>query len=200
MKVSIGYRRIPLTKGQYFGRFVHTRTLSINCSASDPRKNVNHMFKVMLILRKYFFSKADWSTKYHRHRFNSELYSKLHRKTPLIARFMGPTWGPPGADRTHEGHMLATWILLTGIPYFDTCPDDILQFMMPTISTKRILILIFIFIRSSQLVDLTGLHPTSTYIHVCYLFLCCGWEKPVRNLYMMLFKTCCRHRKGRLYA
>ena len=27
----------------------------------------------------------------------------------LIARFIGPTWGPPGADRTHVGPMWATW-------------------------------------------------------------------------------------------
>ena len=27
--------------------------------------------------------------------------------TPLIARFMGPTWGPSGADRTQVGPMLA---------------------------------------------------------------------------------------------
>ena len=31
-----------------------------------------------------------------------------------IATFMGPTWGPPGADRTQEGPMLAPWILLSG--------------------------------------------------------------------------------------
>ena len=29
-------------------------------------------------------------------------------------RFMGPTWGPSGADRTHVGPMLAPWTLLTG--------------------------------------------------------------------------------------
>ena len=34
--------------------------------------------------------------------------------TPLIARFMGPTWGPPGADRTQVGPMLAPWTLLSG--------------------------------------------------------------------------------------
>ena len=33
----------------------------------------------------------------------------------LIARFVGPTWGPPGADRTQEGPMLAPWTLLSGI-------------------------------------------------------------------------------------
>ena len=32
---------------------------------------------------------------------------------PLIARFMGPTWGPPGADRTQVGSMLGPWSLLS---------------------------------------------------------------------------------------
>ena len=32
----------------------------------------------------------------------------------LIARFMGPTWGPSGAERTQVGPMLAPWILLSG--------------------------------------------------------------------------------------
>ena len=31
----------------------------------------------------------------------------------LIARFMGPTWGPAGADRTQVGPMWATWTLLS---------------------------------------------------------------------------------------
>ena len=33
---------------------------------------------------------------------------------PLIARFMWPTWGPSGADRTEVGPMLAPWTLLSG--------------------------------------------------------------------------------------
>ena len=33
----------------------------------------------------------------------------------LIARFMGPTWGPSGADRTQVGPMLTPWTLLSGI-------------------------------------------------------------------------------------
>ena len=33
----------------------------------------------------------------------------------LIARFMGPTWGPPGAERTQVGPMLASWSLLYGL-------------------------------------------------------------------------------------
>ena len=32
----------------------------------------------------------------------------------LITRFMGPTWGPPGADKTQLGPMLAPWISLSG--------------------------------------------------------------------------------------
>ena len=32
----------------------------------------------------------------------------------LIAGFMWPIWGPPGADRTQVGPMLAPWTLLSG--------------------------------------------------------------------------------------
>ena len=35
--------------------------------------------------------------------------------TSLIAKFMGLTWDPPGADRTQVGPMVAPWILLSGI-------------------------------------------------------------------------------------
>ena len=35
-------------------------------------------------------------------------------KSILIARFMGPTWGPSGADRTNVGPTLAPWTLLSG--------------------------------------------------------------------------------------
>ena len=39
----------------------------------------------------------------------------------LIAKFMGPTWGPSGADWTQMGPMLAPWILLSGYA------DDLLK-------------------------------------------------------------------------
>ena len=42
------------------------------------------------------------------------LFFNSPRNTTLIARFMGPTWGPPGADRTQVGPMLAPWSLLSG--------------------------------------------------------------------------------------
>ena len=33
----------------------------------------------------------------------------------MIARFIGPTWGPSGADSTQVGPMLAPWTLLSGM-------------------------------------------------------------------------------------
>ena len=35
-----------------------------------------------------------------------------------IAKFMGPTWGPPGSYRPHMGPMLAPWTLLSGLCLF----------------------------------------------------------------------------------
>ena len=43
---------------------------------------------------------------------------KLRLKAPVIslsAKFMGPTWGPPGSCRPQMGPMLAPWTLLSGI-------------------------------------------------------------------------------------
>ena len=39
--------------------------------------------------------------------------SEFSRKS-LLVKFMGPTWGPSGADRTQVGPMLAPWTLLSG--------------------------------------------------------------------------------------
>ena len=39
-------------------------------------------------------------------------------RTTLIARFMGSTWGPSGADRTQVGPMLAPWTFLSGNTQF----------------------------------------------------------------------------------
>ena len=39
---------------------------------------------------------------------------KVRGMQTLTARFMGPIWGPPGADRTQMGPMLAPWTLLSG--------------------------------------------------------------------------------------
>ena len=45
------------------------------------------------------------------HTFSSR---KFIWKCPLIARFMGPIWGPTGADRTKVGPRYAPWTLLSG--------------------------------------------------------------------------------------
>ena len=37
------------------------------------------------------------------------------QKRSQVARFMGPTWGPPGDDRTQVGPMLAPWTVLLGV-------------------------------------------------------------------------------------
>ena len=42
---------------------------------------------------------------------------KVYSDPPLIARFMGPTYGPSGADRTQVGPMLTPWTLLSGRSY-----------------------------------------------------------------------------------
>ena len=55
------------------------------------------------------------------HIFARGIYSEI--TTSLIARFMGPTWGPPGADRTQVGPMLAPWTLLSGL-LRGCCVDD----------------------------------------------------------------------------
>ena len=39
---------------------------------------------------------------------------KAIQSDTLMARFMGPTWGPSGADRTQVGPMSAPWTLLYG--------------------------------------------------------------------------------------
>ena len=36
------------------------------------------------------------------------------KRGPLIARFMGPTWGPPWSCRSQVGPILAPWTLLSG--------------------------------------------------------------------------------------
>ena len=40
---------------------------------------------------------------------------KIYQRLSLIARFMVPTWGPSGVDRTQVGPMLAPWTLLSGM-------------------------------------------------------------------------------------
>ena len=56
-------------------------------------------------------------------------------KVPLIARLMGPTWGPSGTDRTQLGPLLAPLTLLSALASWRLpfCSDNItLQFRVCT--------------------------------------------------------------------
>ena len=56
----------------------------------------------------------------------------------LIARLMGPTWGPSGADRTQVGPMLAPWTLLSGLLLHQFSPKPIQQTPHPTACPKTV--------------------------------------------------------------
>ena len=43
--------------------------------------------------------------------------------TSQIAKFMGPTWGPPGTCRPQMGPILAPWTLLSGALWFTSAPS-----------------------------------------------------------------------------
>ena len=49
------------------------------------------------------------------------LLYKMTMMATLIARFMGPTWGPSGADRTQMGPMLAPWTKYKGLQWQQDC-------------------------------------------------------------------------------
>ena len=84
---------------------------------------------VTIILNGYTFNKTKVSQDFSRSRepfqrttsdqqqlYDTTLIAEETLKKPfLIARFMGPTWGPSGADRTQVGPMLAPWTLLSGM-------------------------------------------------------------------------------------
>ena len=46
---------------------------------------------------------------------SSKVLICTHKNVSLITRFLEPTWGPSGAERTQVGPMLASWTLLSGI-------------------------------------------------------------------------------------
>ena len=68
----------------------------------------------------------------------------------LIARFMGPTWGPSGADRTQVGPMLAPWTLLSGqiLNSQHTCTYRIMY--VNYVCTHKRVILVFIPLCAAQ--------------------------------------------------
>ena len=50
----------------------------------------------------------------------TSVYLYFRHWPSLVARFMGPTWGPSGADRAQVGPMLAPWTLLCGMVWYPT--------------------------------------------------------------------------------
>ena len=89
-------------KGTVTREYFHLMTSSCACSSYIHlySKNCAHGLCVMICCGCLYYSKS-----LHCHRNNS---------TALISRFMGPTWGPSGADKTQVGPMLAPWTLLSG--------------------------------------------------------------------------------------
>ena len=43
----------------------------------------------------------------------NDKHCKMYSMSPQIAKFMGPTWDPPGADRTQVDPEMAPWTLLS---------------------------------------------------------------------------------------
>ena len=67
-------------------------------------------------------------------------YVRALQSTPMIARFMGPTWGPSGADRTQVGPMLAPWTLLSSRTA-TTIKRDIMIILVYLQCTKKMCII-----------------------------------------------------------
>ena len=66
----------------------------------------------------YFGTTLPWINTRKRYQTNNRLADDLRRydvhvKSPQIAKFMGPTWGPPGSCRPQMGPMFAPWTLLS---------------------------------------------------------------------------------------
>ena len=63
--------------------------------------------------------------------------------TSLIARFMGPTRGPSGADRTQVGPMLTPWTLLFGLAYRQstrkTAPIMATRVTYPVVGSEKLM-------------------------------------------------------------
>ena len=76
------------------------------------RDGWNYISRYVYIKRMIIRFEYIYSTTIKKQFFNYRSFS--NHKAPLIARFMGPTRGPSGVDRTQVGPMLAPWTLLSG--------------------------------------------------------------------------------------
>ena len=102
-----GDRWIPRTNGQLGGKCFHLMTSS--CAG------ISILFVITYDATWSKTIKCTWT--WHVAKSGPEhthVDSICVAKPPLIARFMEPTWVPPGANRTQVGPMWATWTLLSG--------------------------------------------------------------------------------------
>ena len=78
-----------------------------------------------------------------------------------IAKFMGPTWGPPGSCQPQMGPMLAPWTLLTGIAFLSG-----LAWLLPQVvaTTTGVLLSVILVILS---------------VHLCVHISCDFYPRPV---------------------
>ena len=117
-----------LAKGGSVGSmFVHlswVHSQDLNIMMSNHWWEMDSLNKWPVIQKAFLCSKLTmWLMKIHRDHHCKALLITLpyifnqrcHCKESLIARSMGPTWGPSGADRTQMGHMLVTLFAVRGI-------------------------------------------------------------------------------------
>ena len=111
-----------------------------------------------------------------------------------IAKFMEPTWGPPGSCRPQMGPMLAPWTLLSGRPSSGTMLATELHIFLPRFSGFLWSLVIFVDVIQNGWRDLKTYRSTSNvliYIHFfqrkecpiqAWLCLCwCCWSCMCRH-------------------
>ena len=93
---------------------------------ADPMIRRHHDMETLLVLQALHEENRGWIPLTQGHMCGS---------LSLIARFIAPTWGPPGADRTQVGPMLAPWTLLSGVVYFLVSQNLLLnkRFILPVL-------------------------------------------------------------------
>ena len=67
-----------------------------------------------------------WTDKFDTTMYILENYGPFYNQSQK-AKFMEPTWGPPGSCRPQVGPMLASWTLLSGVICWDNSMDKYFQ-------------------------------------------------------------------------
>ena len=128
----------------------------------------------MIVWIMYVYHSNKWIS----HRFQWTLYCVLmrhltHKGTSLIARCVGPTWGPSGADRTQVGPMLAPWTLLNGL--------------LSTISELKDVYCWKLWIKMIKLIWLAII---KTNLLLCLSFLADGYYEKIAVTFLQTYDNC----------